>query len=92
MQSRKTGGNDGKRIFGALWYAIQMAWGKGGVSVPTVGKVNGATDITMPEEKDKSHEIGEMGVNGIPNVGNAGTKSRKPVEQVSNNGEPIKIE
>ena len=84
----KTGGNDGKSIFGALWYAIS---GKG-ISVPTVGKVNGAQDITAPEEQTNSHEIGKMGVTGIPTVGNAGTQSKKPVEQGNNNGEPVKKE
>ncbi|MEO7461909.1 MAG: RHS repeat-associated core domain-containing protein [Ferruginibacter sp.] len=82
----KTGGNDGKGIFKALWYKIT----KGGVSVPGVGKVKGATDITTPDEKDNSHEIGKMTTDGIPNVGNAGTQSKKPVEQGSNNGEPVK--
>ena len=84
----KTGGNDGKSIFKALWYAIT----KGGISVPVVGKVKNAQDITLPEEKNNSHEIGEMKTGGIPAVGNAGTQSKKPVEQGSNNGEPVKKE
>ena len=82
----KTGGNDGKSIFGALWHKIT----KGGISVPGVGKVKGTQDITMPEEKDNSHEIGDMKTGGIPTIGNAGTESKKPVEQGSNNGESIK--
>ncbi len=82
----KTGGNDGKSIFKALWYRIT----KGGISVPSVGKVNGAEDITTQNEKNNSHEIDKMATDGIPKVGNAGTQSHKPVEQSSNNGEPVK--
>jgi hypothetical protein len=56
------------------------------ISVPSVAPVPGATDLSTEEDKDKGHAIGEMSTNNIPEVGNAGTATQKPIEQGVNNG------
>lgn len=53
-----------------------------GMSVPGVGKVRGAQDITSPDEKNNTHAIDKMTTEGIPNVGNSGTQSKNLLSKI----------
>lgn len=74
----KTGGLDGGN---SIAEALQ------GNSVPTVGKVPRAEDLSKDYEPDQNrgHDIGQMDTEGIPNLGNNGNRSARPIEQGSNN-------
>jgi RHS repeat-associated protein len=70
----KTGGLDGGKSF------VEAVKGN---SVPTVGKVPGATDTTDPSDADKGHAINEMSTSKIPLLGNGGDPGT--VEQGNDN-------
>lgn len=74
----KTGGLDGGN---SIAEALQ------GNSVPTVGKVPGAEDLSKDYalDQNRGHEIGQMDTKGIPYLGNNGNWSARPIEQGSNN-------
>jgi RHS repeat-associated protein len=74
----KTGGVDGYNPKGII------TKGAAG-SVLTVGKIPKSEDITDPLDADKGHPIGEMSTTRIPSIGNAGTESKRPIEQGNNN-------
>ena len=56
-------------------------------SVPTVGAVPGANNISTPKDANAGHAIENMSDGGIPYIGNAGTKTQEPIQEGCNNGE-----
>lgn len=74
LTQNKTGGQDGGSN---LKEAVK------GNSVPTVGKVPNAQDITDPSDADKGHAIDKMSTTKIPAIGNGG--DNKSIEQGNNN-------